>query len=111
MKICAPICSATVVPLVAMEPEAGAAMPFLRLSQAVCSVELPLPPHHRIDALLDDVVEPGLADILGREVGRDAVVLERADEGEGAGHVVVGDDQRLAEPLVDVVLDRARAPP
>ncbi len=48
MKVCAPICSATVVPLVAMEPEAGAGMLFLRLSQAVCSVELPLPPHHRM---------------------------------------------------------------
>ena len=28
--------------------EAGAGMPFFRLSQAVCSVELPLPPHHRM---------------------------------------------------------------
>ena len=49
MKICAPICSATVDPLVSIEPEAGAATPRLRFSQAVCSVELPLPPHHRIE--------------------------------------------------------------
>ena len=32
-----------------IEPEAGAEMPRLRLSQAVCSVELPLPPHQRMD--------------------------------------------------------------
>ena len=49
MKICAPICSATVLPLVAIEPLAGASTPRLKLSQAVCSVELPLPPHQRIE--------------------------------------------------------------
>ncbi len=63
------------------------------------------PPQDR--SLLDEVVEPGAADVARAEVRRDAVVLEGADEGEGAGHVVVGDHERLAEPLVDVVLDRA----
>ena len=106
MKICAPICSATVSPLTAIEPLAGASIPRFRLSQAVCSVELPLPPHHRIGAVLDDVVEPRLADLARRDVGLRAMVLERADEGEGPGDVVVGDDQRAIEALVDIILDR-----
>jgi len=48
MKICAPICSATVWPLTAIEPLAGASTPRRKLSQAVCSVDLPWPPHHRM---------------------------------------------------------------
>ncbi len=34
------------------------------------------------------------------------MILERADEGERPGDVVVGDDQRTVETLVDIVLDR-----
>jgi len=45
MKICPPICSATVVPLVAMAPESGAGIPAFRFLYAVCSVETPKPPH------------------------------------------------------------------
>ena len=48
MKICAPICSATTWPFVAIAPLAGAATPRLSRMNAVCSVELPMPPHHRI---------------------------------------------------------------
>ena len=63
------------------------------------------PPEDR--ALLDDVVEPGLADLRGREVAAVAVVRERAQEGKGAGDVVVGDDQGHVFALVDVVPDLA----
>ena len=49
MKICAPICSATACAVGGDRARGGAATPFLRFSQAVCSVELPLPPHHRIE--------------------------------------------------------------
>jgi len=58
-------------------------------------------------ALLNDVVEPALADLLGARTWFNAIVFERADEGEGAGHVAAGDDERLVWPLVDVVLDRS----
>ncbi len=60
----------------------------------------PAPPQDR--AALDDVVEPGVADLRGGQARRIPVVRERADKGEGAADVVVGDDQRLAEPLVHV---------
>jgi hypothetical protein len=64
-------------------------------------------------AALDDVVEPGLADLGGGERRAVAVVGQGAQEGEGAGDVVVGDDQgagldlRIA-PLVHVVGDLAQ---
>lgn len=45
----APICSATACPLVAIEPECEAGTPRLRFSHAVCSVDLPLPPHHGME--------------------------------------------------------------
>ena len=44
-------------------------------------------------APLDDVVEPRLPDLGGRDVR--PVVGERAQEGEGARHVVVGEDERV----------------
>ena len=56
-------------------------------------IAIAAPPQNR--AVLDEVVEPGLADVLGGQIRRDAIVLKRTDEGEGAGDVVVGDDQRL----------------
>ena len=76
---------------------------------AVCSVELPRPPHHRMVAVLDEVVEPRLADLLRRQIRVAVVVLHRADEGEGAADVVVGDDQTLVEFVVDVIVDLAEA--
>ena len=48
MKICAPICSAIALPFSAIEPLAGAACPWCKRSQAVCSVERLMPPHHRM---------------------------------------------------------------
>ena len=48
MKICAPICSATTLPFMAMEPLSGAGTPDARRMNAVCSVELPRPPHQRM---------------------------------------------------------------
>ena len=43
----------------------------------------------------------------GRQIGRIALVLQRAQEGEGAGDVVIGHHQRHVEPLVDIVIDLA----
>ena len=57
--------------------------------------------------MLDDVVEPGAADLGRREVGPGTVLLQGSEEDEGSGDVVVGDDQRLAQPVVDVAGDRA----
>ena len=48
MKICAPICSATTLPFSAALPLRGASMPAFKRRYAVCSVELPRPPHHRM---------------------------------------------------------------
>ena len=62
------------------------------------------PPENR--ALLDDIVEPGLTDLLGGKVRPRAVVLERADEGERSRDVVVGHDQRAIEALMHVIFDR-----
>ena len=45
IKICPPICSATVVPFWAIEPDRGAGTPARRFRYAVCSVETPKPPH------------------------------------------------------------------
>ena len=106
MKICAPICSATVWPLVAIGtgPRSGDPMLEVQPGGVFGRIAVAAPPQDR--ALLDDVVEPGLADLLGREVCRGAVVLERAHESEGAGDVVVGDDQRLVQPVVHVIFDR-----
>ena len=65
MKICAPICSATVVPLVAIEPRRGRGDAALEVQPGgvLGRVAVAAPPQDR--ALLDDVVEPGLADLLG----------------------------------------------
>ena len=48
-KICAPTCSATTVPLRAIEPLSGGRMPDFIRRYAVCSVELPSPPHQSTD--------------------------------------------------------------
>ena len=69
MKIWAPICSASAIPFVAMAPLAGAGMPRLSRSHAVCSVELPLPPHHKVERcptmLLSHVLPISAADRSG----------------------------------------------
>ena len=76
-------------------------MPLLQaqVGGVLGGVAQPAPPQD--GALLDDVVEPGLAD-LRRRSGRGvvAVVGQRAQEGEGAGDVVVGDDQRRVQALM-----------
>ena len=61
------------------------------------------PPEHR--AVLDEVVEPGLADLGRGEVRIAAVVLERPHESERAADVVVGDDEGDPDLVVDVVVD------
>ena len=55
-------------------------------------VAQPAPPQDR--SLFDDVVEPGLADLGAAQVVAAGVIGQGAEEGEGAGDVVVGDDQR-----------------
>jgi hypothetical protein len=64
------------------------------------------PPQDR--AILDDVVEPGFADLTRRDVGSRAMVLESANEGKRAGNVIVGDDERAGKALVHIVLDRTK---
>ena len=107
MKICAPICSATVRPLTSIEPLAGASIAALQVEPGgvLGRVAGAAPPQD--GAILDDVVEPGLADLARRDVGLGAMLLERANEGEGSGDVVVGDDERAFEPVVDVIFDRS----
>ena len=66
----------------------------------------PAPPQDRL--VLDDVVQPGAPDLFAAQVVAAGVVLERADEGERAGDVVVGDDQGLIQALVHVIPDLAQ---
>ena len=101
------ICSASVLPLRAIEPLSGAWMPRLRFRYAVCSVERPsLPTKDR--AVLDDVVQPVVAG-----VGRCAAitVLDDPAEGEGSGDVVVGNDQGKPEVVVHEPVDQAETGP
>jgi len=56
---------------------------------------------------LDQVVEPGVADLGGRQVEGRAVVGERSQEGEGAADVVVGDHERHTDLVVHVEVDVA----
>ncbi len=58
--------------------------------------------------VLDQVIEPGLADLRGGDLAREAVVGQCADEGESTGDVIIGDDQRHAQPLVHVAADLAQ---
>src|SRR4051812_31907712 len=63
------------------------------------------PPEDR--SSLDEVVEPGVADLLRGQVGIISVVRERSQKGEGPRDVVVSDDQRHSPRLVDVAVDFA----
>ena len=63
----------------------------------------PAPPED--GALLDQVVEPGLANLLCRDIPGDPVVFQRSHEGEGAGNIVIRLDEGLAQTTVDVVVD------
>ena len=94
MKICAPICSATACPLTRDRSAVGRRNAALQIEpgRVLGRVAVAAPPQDR--AMLDDVVEPGLADLARRDVAARPMILERPDEGEGPGDVVVGDDQR-----------------
>jgi hypothetical protein len=61
------------------------------------------PPQNR--ALLDDRIEPGLADFLGREICFDPVLVESAHESERARDIVVGNYQRHVETVMNVIFD------
>ena len=61
----------------------------------------PAPPQDGL--VLDDVVEPGVADPARVQRRVVAVVLQGAKEHEGAGQIVVGHDQRHADLVVHVV--------
>ena len=61
---------------------------------------LAAPPKDRFP--FDKIVEPGLADLFRQNFRGVAIVFERADEGESAGDVVVGHDERQAEFLIHV---------
>ena len=68
------------------------------------------PPQDR--AALDDVVEPALPDLGRAQVRAVVVILQGAQESEGPGDVVVGDDEGVVPqvqvvPIVDVVVDLA----
>ena len=62
------------------------------------------------DALpFEHVVEPGLAEERLRGLRIAPRILEGADEGAGAGDVVVRDHERDVEPIMDVAADGAEA--
>ena len=63
------------------------------------------PPENR--AIFDQIVQPGLADLLRRDGRIAVVVLQGANERERAADVVVGDDERHVELVVNVVVDLA----
>src|SRR5262249_48345802 len=57
-------------------------------------------------AALDEIVEPCFPDLARRDLSAGPVILERPDEGEGPGDIVVSDDEWAVQPLVNIVLDR-----
>ncbi len=63
------------------------------------------PPEDRF--ALDRVVEPVVADLLRREIGRVAFILKRSQERERAGDVVIGHHQRRALASRQVAIDLA----
>ena len=69
-------------------------------------VSHPSPPQDR--AFFDYVVQPALPDLRRRDGPTVAIVRQGAQKGECAGNVVVGDDKRHIQMLVDVVVDFAK---
>ena len=67
------------------------------------------PPQNR--AIFDDVIQPIPTDLFGGNFGRVArrgcIVVERADKSESAGNIVIGDDERGTDFLVNVAVDVA----
>ena len=59
-------------------------------------------------AFLNDVVQPALSDLRRSDVTTVAIVGQGAQKGECSGDVVVGDDQRYIQMLVDIVVDLAK---
>src|ERR1700738_5725658 len=53
----------------------------------------PAPPQDR--AVLHDVIEPGVADLLGSQMPWKAVIGQRPRERKGAGNDVVGHDEMM----------------
>jgi hypothetical protein len=53
--------------------------------------------------VLNHVVEPSLADLLRGDILGNAMLLESADKLKGARNIVVSDDKRLVEMVIDVV--------
>lgn len=66
---------------------------------------IPSPP--KDGALLDDLVQPRLSNLFAGEVRIGAVLLQRAHKGKRPRDIVVDDNERRVEFLVDVVLDGA----
>ena len=60
------------------------------------------PPQDRL--VLDDGVEPSVAEIRRRDAARVAAVLQRPEEAEAAGQVVVGHHQRQPQRLVHIAV-------
>ena len=58
-------------------------------------------------ALLNDVIQPGFADLARAQLRVVIVILQSAEEDETAGNVVIGDDERHADFVVDVIADLA----
>ena len=70
-------------------------------------VYLPLPqPEDRF--LLNGVVKPCLSNFLSREICRDAMLCQCADEDEYAGHVVIRDHQGGVESIMNVAANVAQ---
>ena len=107
MKIWAPICSATTSPLQGDRTARRSRDAGLQseIRGVLGRVAEPAPPQD--GPFLDEVVEPGLADLARRDGGIVTVVCHRANEGERPGDVVIGDDERHTQPVMDVVVDVA----
>lgn len=70
-----------------------------------CRYPQAAPPENR--AILDNRVQPPVPDLFWRKSTGIAVFREGAQECKRARDIVVGDDKRLAQALVDIVVDFA----
>ena len=78
-----------------------------QISRVLGGVAHAAPPEHGL--LFDQIIQPGLADLRRRNLRVVAVIFQGADEGECAGDVVIGDDQRHSQAIMHVVVDLAQA--